>query len=111
MTIFSTGINGKASTDAGAEIFSLTSTEEERKKLLRMVYTDLANNGVLLDVTMERDTIVDALPIEDVADAMPERIVNIDVEIPVGQTVLGILKPQSAGNQGTIDGFIEYEIL
>lgn len=111
MTIFSKGINAVASTNAGGTLFEITSTEEEKKKGLRVLITDIDTQPMLLDVIFEREKIVDALPLEVVSDLQPERVIELDVEIPIGQTLTGVLKPQVAGSQGTIDGWVEYEIL
>lgn len=111
MAVYNKGINAGTSTNAGTSIFTLTSTEEEKKKALRIVLTDIATNAALLDVNLERDKVVDAIPLEVVADATPERVIELDVEIPIGKTLEGILKPQVADSQAVIDGWVEYLIL
>lgn len=111
MTIYSVGINNVVSTNAGAEVFSITSTEAEKKKVRRLIITDITTHPLLLDVVLERETLVDKLPLEVVADLMPERLIDLDVEIPVGQSLIGIIKPQTAGSQGYLDGWVEFEII
>lgn len=111
MTVYSKGINGVASTDAGAEAVTLTSTEEEKKKALRLVYWDVGSNAMLLDIWVERERIAENIPLEVLADSMPERVIEIDHEITVGETLKAILKPQVAGSQGTLDGMLEYGLV
>jgi len=109
MVVYSKGFL-VSSSDEGATLFTLTSTDEERKKALRIIYYDVTDE-VDLDVNLEREKIVDGIPIEVIADAMPERVITLDVEIPVGQTLLGLLKSHGAGAPGILSGFLEYEIL
>lgn len=111
MTVYNKGIDNVVSTDAGATAFEITSTEEEKKKVRRIVITDIATQAIAIDITLEREKIVDNLPLEVVADLMPERVIELDVEIPVGQTLKGILTPQTAGSQGYMDAWVEYEIV
>lgn len=110
-TVYTKGINGAASTNAGAEAVTLTSTEEEKKKALRLVYWDVGSNAMLANIWVERERLAENIPLEVLADAMPERVVEIDHEIPVGETLKVILTPQVAGSQGTLDGALEYEIV
>lgn len=110
MTIYSKGIPYVTSTDEGTEAFSLTSTEEEPKRLLRVVYWDVITNPIYLSIWLERQQIAKDIPLEVVADAMPERVIEVDVMIPLGQVVRGIIKAKTAGSQGTLVGMVEYEI-
>ena len=109
MIIYSKGIS-VTSTDAGAEAFKITSTEEEKKTVKYIEYTDVVTNPVLIDVWLEREKIVDSLPLEAVANAMPERRIELNVEIPVGETLIGKLTPQVAAAHGVLDGAVYYTI-
>ena len=111
MTIYNMGMDNVVSTDAGAEAFAITSTEEEKKKVRRIVITDITTQPIAITVTLEREKICDNIPLEAVADLMPERIIELDIEIPVGQTLKGVITPQTAATQGYIDGWVEYEII
>jgi len=110
MTIYTKGFR-VTSSDAGAEVVSLISTTEETKKALRICYTDVITNPVVLWVNIEREKIVDDVPLEVIADATPERIIQLDATIPVGQQLRAYVKPLTLGSQGTIVGFLEYEIV
>jgi len=109
MVVYSKGI-AVTSTNAGATAFEITSTEEEKKKAIELEYTDIGTNAVLLTVWLEREKIIDAVPLEVVADLMPVRKILLDVDIPVGETLIGKLTPQVAGSQGTMDGLVYYNI-
>jgi len=111
MVIYNKGINGKASSDDGNTVLQITSTEEEKKKVRRLIITDVNTNPMVLEVWLEREKICDDIPLEVANDIMPERVIDLDVEIPVGQTLKFVLKPQTSGNQGTLDGWVEYEII
>jgi len=109
MTIYTLGFY-VTSTNAGTEIFSLTSTGEEPKKILRVIYTNALTNDMILTIRLERETITENVYIPVVANALPERIIQLDLAIPVGETIVGILYPRIMGSQGTLVGFIEYEM-
>ena len=109
MTVYSIGIE-VTSTDTGATAFEITSTEEEKKSVTKLEYIDIGSHPVLLTVWLEREKIVDAIPLEVVADLMPVRTIELNVDIPVGETLIGKLSPQGSGNQGTMDGLVYYNI-
>jgi len=110
MTVYTKGIR-VTTVDAGVSMFSLTSTEEEKKKALRIVYCLAETHEAVLNVTLEREKIVENVPIELLAITAPERVIELDVEIPVGQTLEGTLTPETATEQQTFHGFVEYEIV
>jgi hypothetical protein len=109
MIVYSKGI-AVTSTDAGAEAFKITSTEEEKKTVKYIEYTDIGTNAVLLSVWLEREKIVDAIPLEVVADLMPVRRIPIEVEVPIGEELVAKVTPQVAATHGTIDGAVYYTI-
>ena len=110
MTIYTKGIN-VTSVDAGVSMFTLTSTEEERKKALRIVYCLAETYEATIDVLLEREKIAEDVPVELLAVTAPERVIELDVEIPVGQTLKGILTPETATEQQVFHGHLEYEIV
>lgn len=110
MTIYTKGIK-VTTVDAGVSMFTLTSTEEEKKKALRIVYCLAETYEATLDVLLEREKIVENVPIELLAITAPERVIELNVEIPVGQTLEGILTPETATEQQPFHGFVEYEII
>ena len=111
MVIYNKGLNTDNSTDAGKEIFSLTSKAEEKYKVRRVVITDVVSNPLYMELWIERDRIGESIPLEVISDATPERIIDVDAEIPVGYTFSIKIKPQNSGNQGSVRGWVEYEII
>jgi len=111
MVIYNKGLSRDNSTNEGKEIFSLTSKEEEKYKVRRIIITDVVTNPLTMEIWLERDRIGDSIPLEVVADATPERVIDVDVEIPVGYTFSIKIKPQTSGNQGSVRGWVEYEIV
>ena len=109
--IYNKGLSQENSTDEGKEIFSLTSKEEEKYKVRRILITDIKNNPLIMEIWVERDRIGENIPLEPAGDLAPERVIDIDAEIPVGHTFSVKIKPQSSGNQGSVRGWVEYEIL
>ena len=111
MVIYNKGLRTDSSTDAGKEIFSLTSKAEEKYKVRRVVITDVVSNPLYMELWIERDRIGESIPLEVISGATPERIIDVDVEIPVGYTFSIKIKPQNSGNQGSVRGWVEYEII
>ena len=99
-----------ASTDTGYTLITITSTEEEKKKVRAVVIAIIAAQSVLLGVTLEREDISKDIPFETLIHRTPFAKIPINLEIPVGQTLKVIAKPQVAGSQGTVTGWVEYEI-
>jgi len=111
MVIYNKGLSRDTSTDEGKEILSLTSKEEEKYKVRRIVITDVVTNPLVMEIWVERDRIGENIPLEVASDIAPERIIDLDIEIPVGYTFKVIIKPQSSGSHGSVRGWVEYEIV
>lgn len=111
MVIYYKGLSTSASVDEGKTILELVSSEEEKKKARRIVITDVYNNPLLMDIWLENERIAEEIPLEVVSDATPERVIDLDVEIPVGKRLTVKIKPQTAGNQGSVRGWVEYELV
>jgi len=111
MVIYNKGLSIANSTAEGEEIFSLTSKEEEKYKVRRIVITDVALNAVVMDVWIEREKIADSIVLEVISDATPERVIDIDADIPVGYRFSIKIKDKSAGSHGYVVGWVEYEIV
>lgn len=109
MIAYSLGI-AATSTNDGVTAFEITSTEEEKKTVTFIEYTDVTLEPVSLTIWLEREKIVDALPIEEVTLSMPPRRIDLNVEIPVGETLTAKLTPQVSGAQGRMDGWVYYNI-
>jgi len=105
------GLSRDNSTDEGKTIFTLTSKEEEKYKVRRIVITDVVTNSLIMEIWVERDRIGENIPLEVASDIAPERVIDIDMEIPVGYTFSVKIKPQTSGNQGSVRGWVEYEII
>lgn len=109
MTIFTEGFDHD-STDVGYTLIEITSTEEEPKTVSKVINSCLTTNAVSIDVTLEREDIAKNVPWETMICRPPHREINLDIAIPVGQTLKVIAKPQIAGSQGTVVGWVEYKI-
>jgi len=111
MVIYNKGLSRDNSTNEGKEIFSLTSKEEEKYKVRRIIITDVVTNPLIMEIWVERDRIGENIPLEVASDIAPERVIDIDAEIPVGYKFSVKIKPQTSGNQGSVRGWVEYEII
>ena len=111
MVIYNKGLGRDSSADEGKKIFSLISKVGEKYKVRRIVITDVVSNPLLMELWIERDRIGEAIPLEVIADATPERIIDVDAEIPEGHEFSVIIKPQTSGYQGSVRGWVEYEIV
>ena len=111
MVIYNKGLSRENSTDDGRKIFTLISRPEEKIKVRRIVITDVVSNPLIMELWIERDRIGEAIPLEVISDATPERIIDVDAEIPEGYEFSVVIKPQNAGNQGSVRGWVEYEIV
>lgn len=111
MVIYNKGLSTDNSTDEGKQIFSLTSKAEEKYKVRRVIITDVETNPVLMEFWIERDRIGENIPLEVIADATPERVIDVDADIPVGATFAVRIKSQTSGAHGSVRGWVEYEIV
>ena len=109
MIVYSKGME-TASVNEGATMFELVSTEEEKKTALYMLIWDLRNHPVTMTIWLEREKIVDTIPLEVYTDIAPPRRIELNIEIPVGETLLAKATPKSAGAHGTIEGALFYTI-
>lgn len=109
MIAYSLGIAATSSNE-GVTAFEVTSTEEEKKTVDYLEYTDVTLEPIILTVWLEREKIVDAIPIEEVTLAMPPRRIELNVEVPIGETLTAKVTPQVSGAQGRMDGWVYYSI-
>lgn len=109
MIVYSVGVR-ITSSNTGATAFEITSTEEEKKTVSVLEYDNVLTDEVILTVWLEREKIVDAVPLEIIASLMPVRKIEMNVEIPVGETLIGKLTPKSSGSQGELVGLVYYTI-
>ena len=104
------GFEHTNSTDDEEEIIRLTSTEEEKKTLKRVVITHRLANDTLLTAYIEREKVIDNIRIEASPFNDKPYVFESDAEIPPGESFVLTLKNQSAGSNGGIVGYYEYEI-
>jgi len=109
--IYNKGLSRENSANEGKKVFSLISKPEEKVKVRRIVITDVLSNPLIMEIWVERDRIGEAIPLEVISDATPERIIDVDAEIPEGYEFSVVIKPQISGNQGSVRGWVEYEIV
>ena len=104
------GFDHTNSSDDEEEVEDLESTEEEPKVLNRIVITQRLSNDTLLIGYLEREKILDGIPIE--ASPLNENpyVFDVGLDIPIGQVFTLKLKNQSAGSNGGIVGYFEYTI-
>ena len=109
MTVYSQGIL-ITSTDAGATAFELTSTEEEKKTADKIEITQVTGNGVYLTVWLEREKIVDNLPMEAFEDIAPPIVIPLEVAVPIGETLKAELVSETGSAHGVVWGALYYKI-
>ena len=109
--IYNKGLSRENSTNEGKKIFSLISKPEEKVKVRRIVITDVLSNPLIMELWIEQERIGEAIPLEVISDATPERIIDVDAEIPEGYEFSVVIKPQTSGNQGSVRGWVEYELV
>ena len=104
------GFEHTNSGDDEEKVVDLTSTEEEPKTLNRIVITHRLASDTLLTGYLEREKIIDNVRIEASPENENPYVFSVGLDIPVGQTFTLKLKNQSAGSNGGIVGYFEYEI-
>lgn len=107
--IYSVGVCATSS-NAGVTIAEITSTEEEKKTVKCLEMWDVLTNEVIVSAYLERETIVENVPLAVAADLSPVRVIDMDIAIPVGQTLKIVLTPQVDDANGSIDGLVYYTI-
>ena len=104
------GFEHTNSTDEEETIVTLTSTEVQKKTLKRVVITHRLSNDTLLTAYIEREKVIDNIRIEASPFNDKPYVFDSDIEIPPGETFTLTLKNQSAGSNGGVVGYLEYEI-
>lgn len=110
MAIYTEGFFEK-SCDAETKLVDLVSTEEEKKKVLSVFISAVTTEEVYLNVTLERESLIDRMPMPIDAFSEPVWEISVDVEIPVGQTLKVLGLSTNAGTAGIVSGYIQYEII
>ena len=104
------GFEHTNSTDEEETIVTLTSTEVQKKTLKRVVITHRLSNDTLLTAYIEREKVIDNIRIETSPFNDKPYVFDSDIEIPPGEMFILTLKNQSAGSNGGVIGYLEYEI-
>ena len=104
------GFEHTNSTDDEENVITLTSTEVQKKTLNRVVITHRISNDTLLTAYIEREKVIDNIRIEASPFNDKPYVFDSDIEIPPGETFTLTLKNKSAGNNGGVIGYLEYEI-
>jgi len=104
------GFEHTNSTDDEETIVTLTSTEVQKKTLKRVVITHRLSNDTLLTAYIEREKVIDNVRIEASPFNDKPYVFDNDIEIPPGEMFTLTLKNQSAGSNGGVIGYLEYEI-
>jgi len=104
------GFKHTNSTDDEETVVSLTSTEVQKKIVKRVVITHRLSNDTVLIAYIEREKVIDNIRIEASPFNDTPYVFNSDIEIPPGETFTLSLKNQSAGSNGGVVGYLEYEI-
>jgi len=110
MTKYYEGFDHTNSSDDEETVKSITSTEEEPKHLIEITITQRLSNDTVLYGYLEREKIIDAVPIEASPENENPYVFRVDLDIPTGQTFTLKIKNQSAGSNGGIAGHWCYEI-
>ncbi len=110
MVKYEKGFDHTNTTDEEEAIATLASTEEEPKKITKIMIVDEPDQDGYLYGYIEREKIMDACPLFVETFGGIRREYPIDLDIPVGQTFIlkGINKV--AATNFSASGFIEYEI-
>ena len=110
MTKYYKGFEHTNGSDNEEKVITLTSTEEEPKHLIDIVITHRLSHDTLVIGYLEREKIIEDVRIEaSPLNENPYRL-NVDLDIPTGETFTLNLKNQSSGNNGGVVGYLVYEI-
>ncbi|MHC1567523.1 MAG: hypothetical protein ACXQTD_07425 [Candidatus Syntropharchaeia archaeon] len=110
MTKYYKGFDHTNSSDNEESVVTLTSTDEEPKRIRAVVITQRLSNDTLLIGYLEREKIIEDVRIEASPVGNDPFRFAVDLSIPVGETFTLKLQNQSAGSNGGVVGYLEYEI-
>lgn len=109
MTVYSQGFKTLSDGD-GATAFELTSTEEEKKTALRLEIWQIHAHAAYLTIWLEREKIVDNVPLEQFNDIAPPLVIPLEVKVPVGETLKAELVTIVGSDDATVWGALYYNI-
>ena len=108
MPFYYKGFDHTNASDDEETVVKLTSTAEEKKKIVAVGIVYDSNDGIL-KAYVEREAIVEDLPTGDITEKQLTEI-PVGIDLPEGQTFKVTLKNKVAGTNATIRGYIKYEI-
>ncbi|GAH62245.1 unnamed protein product, partial [marine sediment metagenome] len=97
--------------DAEEEIVSLASTEEEPKRITKIMIVDEPDQDGFLTGYLEREKIMDSCPLFVETFGGIRRDYPIELDIPVGETFVLKGKNKASATYLSASGFVEYEII
>ena len=106
--LYYAAINHTNTTNAETAVKNIESTQEEPKKIVAVVISHNTNSGVMR-FYHERDNFGEI--ITGNLDTFMGRPIEIDRELPVGESFDITLTHVSAGSNAFVEGFIIYEIM
>lgn len=111
MVKYEKGFDHTNTTDVEEAIVSLASTEEEPKRITKIMIVDEPDQDGYLTGYLEREKVMDACPLFVETFGGLRRDYPIELVIPVGETFVlkGINKVAAANFSAA--GFVEYEII
>lgn len=111
MVKYEKGFDHTNTTDVEETIVMLSSTEEEPKRITKIMIVDEPDQDGFLIGYLEREKIMDYCPLFVETFGGIRRDYPIELDIPVGQTFVlkGINKV--AATNFSASGFVEYEII
>lgn len=110
MTLYEKGFDHTNTTDVEEEVEMLASTEEEPKRVVKVVIVDEPDQDGFLYGYIEREKIMDGCPLFVQTFGAIERHYPIDLEIPIGKIFTLKCKNKVAATNISASGYIEYEI-
>jgi len=90
-------------------VVSITSTEEEKKRIDALLITKDVNQGIMTTY-IEREKIIEDFRTGVITESNA-LVLDLDLDVPVGQTLKITLKNVVVGTNAEIYGAIKYELM
>lgn len=111
MVKYEMGFDHTNTTDDEEEIVRVSSTEEEPKRITKIMIVDEPDQDGYLTGYLGREKIMDSCPLFVETFGGIRRDYPIELDIPVGETFVLKGKNKAAAAYFSASGFVEYEIL
>jgi len=109
MPFFYKGFAHANTSDDEETVVSITSTEEEKKRIDALLIMKDVNNGILTTY-LEREKIIEDFRTGVITESNA-LILELDLDVPVGQTLKITLKNVVLGTNAEIYGAVKYELM